>query len=75
MQEYFLKQDPAAIARCLAGLMIDMNRIMCMDSLGENEKQSLLMRMKLNRDQLLSFIKEEEHEHKSFRYCNIESKE
>lgn len=73
LQEFFIKQDPAIVARILAGTMIDMHRIMCIDSLGENEKECLLVRMKANQNELIRFAKEGPRNEKPLKYFNIES--
>lgn len=73
LQDFFLKQDPSIIARILAGMMIDMNRIMSMDTLGKNEKDCLLVRMEANRNELVRFAKEGPRNEKPLKYFNIES--
>lgn len=71
LQEYYLKQDPDVIARALAALMIDLNRIMCSESLPKDEKNNLIIRMNANRNELLKFINEGEPY--DFKIYNIES--
>lgn len=41
LQEYYLKQDPKVIARALANMMIDMNRIHYLELLSSYEKKAL----------------------------------
>ena len=55
--DYFLVQDPKIVAKVLAALMIDMNRLMHMDSLDIEEKASLITRMHFNNASLSKFAK------------------
>lgn len=54
---YFLDQDPKTVARILANMMIDFNRVRHMHLLPEDERECLLERIEKNVDQLQSFIK------------------
>jgi hypothetical protein len=58
LQEYLVKQDAAVVARTLAALMIDMNRMLNFTSLGKNESENLIARMNANRTQLMKFIQD-----------------
>jgi len=57
MQNYFLQQDPASVARILAAVMIDLNRLSNIKLLGKDEKASLLNRLKLNAYQVQKFAR------------------
>lgn len=57
LQAYYLTQDPAIVARGLASLLIDMNRLKHVDSLGEKEAQCLEVRLNLMMDELQDFVK------------------
>lgn len=70
LQGYFLQQDPKIVARTLAALMIDMNRVSRMDYLKPMEKECLLARMIHNNNELLDFIN---GKREPMRYSNIES--
>lgn len=56
LQEYFLTQDAQIVARSLAGLMIDLNRMMIFSSLSNMERVNLMDRMEINRRSLIKFI-------------------
>ncbi|HMG13869.1 MAG TPA: hypothetical protein VK590_00410 [Saprospiraceae bacterium] len=56
LTEYFLKQDPKDIAKALSACMIDFNRLMHADSLGEIERANLFMRVRLNVEELQRFL-------------------
>jgi hypothetical protein len=56
LTEYFLKQEPKDIAKELAACMIDFNRLMHADSLGEIERANLFMRVRLNVEELQRFL-------------------
>jgi coenzyme F420-reducing hydrogenase delta subunit len=56
LQEYYLKQDPKIIARCLANMMIDLNRLQHFSYLSSNEAISLMVRMEKNAEQISKFI-------------------
>ena len=56
LTEYFLESDPKVVARTLAGLMIDLNRISNYESLELDEQKNLLDRMALNYQQLHDFV-------------------
>ena len=71
LQSYFLKQDPTLIARALAGKMIDLNRLIHIDSLEISEKINLLARLHANCAQLKKFIKNGDSG--EFQLHNIES--
>ena len=57
LTEYFLKQDAKDIAKGLAACMIDFNRLMHADSLGEVERANLFMRIRLNVEELQRFLR------------------
>lgn len=57
LQEYFLKQDPKIVARFLANMMIDLNRLYSIEELSENERKCLEFRMEHNIQQLRNFAK------------------
>ena len=48
LEAYFLTQDSKVIARTLAAMMIDIHRLMNMDTLGKNEKHNLITRSYFN---------------------------
>lgn len=54
--KYFLENDPEIVAKTLAGLMIDLNRMYTIDKLPEQEKKCLKTRLALNHKELLYFI-------------------
>jgi hypothetical protein len=55
---YYRQQDVELIYRILANFQIDFNRLDNMDQLGEEEKCTLLTRIKLNSSVLRKFIRE-----------------
>lgn len=57
LTEYFLTQDPQIVAKTLAAVMIDMNRLINMDSLSIEEKASLIARVHVNNASLSKFAK------------------
>ncbi len=57
LQQYFLQQDPAIVARLLAATMIDLHRFNNLDSLDNEETDSLFRRSALNSLQLIEFVK------------------
>lgn len=72
LTKYFLKENPEKIARLLANMIIDMNRIVYLDDLPSNEQQSLFERMKANSDELNDFINSTQLE--SLKIYNLEEK-
>ncbi len=58
LQEYFLKQDPAIIARALAGAMIDFNRFYYIDQISDDEEENLFFRLGKNCQGLQEFIEQ-----------------
>jgi hypothetical protein len=59
LTEYFLLQDRGLIARALANMMIDLNRLDKYESLPPKEAEVLAIRIEKNLDQLRDFLKEE----------------
>jgi|APCry1669192647_1035423.scaffolds.fasta_scaffold66097_1 hypothetical protein len=57
LTDYFLEQDPGDIARILANMMIDLNRLKHLDLLPKNEADCLLMRFEKNLEELNLFLK------------------
>ena len=57
LKSYFLKQDHDVLAHALAAFMIDFNRIYYYNSMPEEERKNLGMRLKANVDQLQEFMK------------------
>jgi len=56
LTEYFLNQDPKDVAKALGACMIDFNRLMHADILGEIERANLFMRIRLNVEELQRFL-------------------
>ncbi len=73
LEKYFLDQEPKIIARILAAMMIDMNRLMNLDSLGKNEKECLLIRMQANKNELNRFALDGPRNESKLKYFNIET--
>ena len=60
LTEYLLNDcDPKVVARCLAGVMIDYNRLAHLKSLSAEETDSLWRRVRSNSDQLRKFARGE----------------
>jgi len=58
LQEYFINEcDPKIVARTLAGMMVDMNRVKNIKQLTKSEKECLFDRIDNNCKQLEDFIK------------------
>ena len=63
LTDYFIKEgDPQIVARILAGMMIDFNRILHFHELPDDEKTSLVERMRLNNEELMKFAREGGHQ-------------
>lgn len=71
LEQYFLLQDPKIIARALAGMMIDINRLINIGSLNLSEKVILISRLTANGSELMKFI--ENGSKGNFNLHNIES--
>jgi|GEM_PF-3074168 hypothetical protein len=56
LTKYYLEQDPILVARALASMLIDMNRIQNIKLLSKSEKENLFIRLRLNVAQLHDFI-------------------
>lgn len=57
LTQYFLTQDPSIVAKSLACMMIDLNRLKNMHTLGLEEKVSLFARLDANLAELQRFAK------------------
>jgi hypothetical protein len=57
LQAYYLTQDPSVVARALASILIDMNRLKHFGELGDKEAQCLEIRLNLMMDELQDFVK------------------
>lgn len=58
LTKYFVTQEPETVARCLAAMMIDFNRIFYLKELPEAEKAMLNARVIANVLSLRKFIKD-----------------
>lgn len=57
LQEYYLTQDPATVARCLASLSIDICRMANFDGLPMSESLCLKLRINLMSEEIKDFLK------------------
>jgi hypothetical protein len=57
LQAYYLTQDPSVVARALASILIDMNRLKHFGELADKEAQCLEIRLNLMMDELQDFVK------------------
>lgn len=57
LQAYFLEQDHELIARMAAALLVDLHRMATFGLLPEDERQSLVERVRKNSIELEAFIK------------------
>ena len=65
--EYLLKQDPKDVAKALAACMIDFNRLMHAEILGDNERENLFLRIRMNVEELYKFLRNPDDE----KFCII----
>lgn len=58
LKAYYLTQDPDIVCEGLAGIMLDIYRLVYREKLTENEKLSLMIRLPLMVEELERFISE-----------------